>query len=72
MDLNLKNILKGFTFAQLLKFGMLNEELKELSKTRVEECNKCEYLKNKRCSICSCFIPEKTFVKSEHCPINKW
>jgi hypothetical protein len=49
---------------------------------RLEECNKCEKRgpnpfneedkEEKWCRQCTCYIPAKTLVKAEFCPIFKW
>ena len=43
----------------------------ELNK-RLELCASCEYLINKRCLKCGCFIEVKTRLKTSKCPIGKW
>ena len=80
MDLNLTNIIKGFTFKQLAKYSLLPSKIKELSVSRMEKCTSCEFMikdikegvKQGRCAACTCWLPEKTFVEKEKCPLNKW
>ena len=40
---------------------------------RLDTCNACKRLmKTGNCSICGCFVRDKTNYKTEKCPINKW
>jgi len=50
-------------------FKMCEEE--EL-KRRIELCNSCEHLINKRCLKCGCYIEVKTRLATSKCPIAKW
>ena len=59
------NIIRGYWF---LLWGMNDE----LSRTRVAKCMKCDLLKRWFCKNCGCFIPAKTRVKDESCPLGKW
>jgi hypothetical protein len=43
----------------------------ELNK-RLELCASCEYLINKRCLKCGCFIEVKTRLATSKCPVGKW
>lgn len=46
----------------------------DLIKSRLEICNKCEWL-NKRlqkCRQCGCFMKLKSTLKVAECPIGKW
>lgn len=67
--------------------GSLEEEQKRLdaeleiktistdySRERYDICKQCTHFKNtiKVCSICYCFMPGKTLIKSTSCPIGKW
>ena len=47
---------------------------KEEFKERLEQCNKCVFHKDNRCSHmnCGCFITKKAKWKSEDCPIGRW
>ena len=46
---------------------------KEERAERVEICKNCEKLSSlQMCSICHCFMPLKTYMKSQKCPLNKW
>lgn len=46
--------------------------LKDLEKQRWEKCKKCEYLKNRRCKICGCFLDVKIKFQAMRCPKGKW
>jgi len=41
---------------------------------RLNICRECEWFEseNERCKKCGCWLAIKTYMKSEHCPINKW
>lgn len=70
-------ILKGWTYTALNKFKLLPIEIREISERRMAICDSCEYNeinqgKRSRCSICTCLLPEKTFVIESECPLNKW
>jgi recombinational DNA repair protein RecR len=45
----------------------------ELRATRIEICKLCDNLTMlKTCSICSCVMPIKTWIKNVQCPVEKW
>jgi hypothetical protein len=68
-----KNIIEGFTNLALSKVKLLVEEAVILSNERMNVCNKCPFKSKKNtCKKCGCFLPAKTKVKLEKCPINKW
>lgn len=40
---------------------------------RIQTCEKCDCMnKLKICTECGCFLPAKTLLKSEQCPLGKW
>jgi hypothetical protein len=39
---------------------------------RLETCSSCEYLLNKRCLKCGCYIEVKTRLGTSKCPVGKW
>lgn len=45
---------------------------KEEREKREKVCSSCEYRKDKRCSVCNCFIIGLTKIKFASCPKNKW
>lgn len=64
-----KNIAVGYTnYTRGKKF--------EFTDSRIRICQKCEknywIKKTLWCSICKCFIPAKTRVEKEKCPLDKW
>jgi hypothetical protein len=77
---NLSNIIEGFSKHLLNEMGFT--EVPEYAQARLDECNKCEKRVSnpyneedkemKWCGQCGCFLPAKTLVKSEFCPIYKW
>ena len=44
----------------------------EIAEQRYNVCLECEYFKNKKCKICSCYMPAKVLFKSAECPKNYW
>lgn len=47
---------------------------KELKPQRYQICKSCDRFNNmlKLCGECGCFMPMKTLMKNESCPLNKW
>lgn len=41
-------------------------------KKRLELCSSCQYLINKRCLKCGCFVEVKTRLATSKCPVGKW
>jgi len=41
---------------------------------RLDICKGCEFFDSlsQRCSKCGCYLTVKTYLKAEHCPVNKW
>ena len=64
-----KNIVTGFT-------NNIIGNNQDLSKTRMNVCFMCDVHHNNWCikdrGGCGCYLPAKTTVESEKCPINKW
>lgn len=58
-------IATGFSRAILRQF-------EDLSKSRTKFCDPCEHRKGRRCTLCKCFINEKTRVEDQFCPVGKW
>jgi hypothetical protein len=50
------------------------EENKRQGKIKLDICKQCEHFndKLKLCGQCGCFMPAKTRLPDQHCPINKW
>ena len=44
------------------------------AKAKLTICKQCEKFNNtiKVCKICKCFMPAKTRLPGQHCPIGKW
>lgn len=44
------------------------------AKARLDICKQCdEFLKPVLiCKVCYCFMPGKTQLKGQHCPLDKW
>ncbi len=64
-----KNIIIGFANDAIGKN-------KDLSSYRMRICQACNIHHNNWCITkrggCGCYLPAKTKVKEEKCPINKW
>lgn len=84
MKINLQHIIKGWFKSKIHS----DEFSKELSRERLAICAKCphcvdskflkfingkvESINQKMCELCGCPVVEKSLVKEEKCPINKW
>lgn len=44
----------------------------DLSQYRLSICNSCPHYKDRRCTICGCFMEAKTRLPKASCPIHKW
>jgi len=44
----------------------------QLSKKRMDICKPCDQRKKQFCGDCGCFLPAKTRIEEEVCPISKW
>jgi hypothetical protein len=64
------NIIEGWSKYLLNEFKIT--EPSKLSIDRLDICNNCDSRSNDMCKECGCYIPAKTLVKNEHCPLNKW
>lgn len=49
-------------------------ENKAQGKIKLDICKQCDKFNNttKMCGICHCFMPAKTRLPGQHCPIDKW
>lgn len=46
---------------------------KDIAKQRYDTCKKCDKLTFiKTCSVCYCFMPLKTKLDGQNCPLWKW
>ena len=69
-----KNIPKGTYNFLLSKLGLNAEKIEEVATKRMLICNECPS-KDKtfnKCKECGCFLPAKTRVLDESCPLDKW
>jgi len=50
------------------------EKLKERVSLRMQVCKACpEYRESvKQCKECGCFLPAKTAISFQKCPLGKW
>ena len=50
------------------------QESLQLGRRRMDICRSCDRLNNitKTCKECGCFMPAKTKIPNESCPIGKW
>lgn len=57
-------------------WDLLNKDnwtMEEVRAKRLEICGECpELTKTKRCRLCSCFMPAKTYLEEAFCPLRKW
>ena len=44
----------------------------ETIKERQAICNGCEFMKDRRCAKCGCWLQYKTILHAESCPAGKW
>lgn len=84
--IKIKSILTGW--ARKLGLLSIPVDLKELSQMRLRICEQCSWAKSKKlleilngntnlvntliCTKCTCPCLEKSLVRKESCPINKW
>ncbi len=60
-------------FWALLKYIFIGNRVpNETYKSRLDICYSCPYLDNKQCSICGCYVKQKSKWSTESCPKNKW
>lgn len=43
-----------------------------LRNERYDICKACEFLKADFCKKCGCFMPIKTYMPGQRCPLKKW
>ena len=44
----------------------------QVEEERQKICDDCEHSNGRQCLVCSCYIPLKTKLSTEKCPIQKW
>ena len=44
----------------------------DIAEKRYSVCLECDYFKNKKCKLCSCYMPAKVLFKIVECPKNYW
>jgi len=55
---------------EIAKHKLASEEDREI---RVNLCKSCEKLNTLSfCQICHCYMPLKTYIKTQQCPLGKW
>ena len=54
--------------------GKSTDKVDELIRQkRLNNCNDCtQLMRTGQCSLCGCFVLDKTRYKDEKCPDNKW
>lgn len=80
-------ILNGWANVVKDEFGILDDDTKKLSQSRLVECNGCSMRDKNTCSTdrwdfnvrtgvltngCGCNIAAKTMSPSSSCPLSKW
>lgn len=84
--ISVKNVIKGW--ARAFGFMKTPESDDQLSRRRLQICSQCKYAKTKKileilngtanqvdamvCTKCHCPCLEKSLVREEHCPVNRW
>lgn len=66
----MKAIVEGWTNHLLIQLGF--KSIPDHAKRRAEVCSGCDKNKKNICSECGCYIPAKTLVTGEYCPLDKW
>tara|TARA_B110000008_G_C16624749_1_gene426009 strand:+ start:212 stop:472 length:261 start_codon:yes stop_codon:yes gene_type:complete len=81
------DIINGWANLGLDQFNLLDDDIKNISATRLEICNVCPIRQNNTCSTklhgtnvktgevahgCGCNLSAKTLVKGSECPLGKW
>lgn len=56
----------------LEKQGIFQMASREKRNSRMDICKTCNNLKFLFCNECKCYMPAKTWLEKEKCPINKW
>lgn len=49
-----------------------DEELENFALHRIKICRECDRYKAFFCKECGCFMPAKTRMKNQRCPLGKW
>lgn len=78
------HIIKGWFASKIFA----SDSVEEISKQRLFECEKCPFAKQKKwlkfingeaneieslaCDKCGCPVVQKSLVKNEKCPVDKW
>ena len=44
----------------------------EIAEKRYNVCLECKYFEDKKCKLCSCYMPAKVLFKNAECPKNYW
>ena len=44
----------------------------EIHTQRLQFCEVCEHLQGSRCVKCGCYMPAKTWLPTQHCPVGLW
>jgi len=82
INITIKELRKSFRLLLInIKAQRKLKTPQQLKYTRINICNKCEYLKKdshflffraNKCSICTCYIKAKTALIFEYCPKGRW
>ena len=58
----------------MFDFEIKMNKWRQMSKDRLDICEKCEHLDKKLyvCKECGCFMKAKTLLIGAECPIGKW
>lgn len=73
MKIKLKNIAEGFGKLLLKGITGLDKETRQTAQKRLTICQPCGNRTSiNTCKICKCYLPAKTTVMDEKCPIDKW
>ena len=68
-----KNVVGSFAknLKSLAGGNPLNADPKVI-KERQAMCKACEFMQNKRCTKCGCWLQYKTILRAESCPADRW
>jgi hypothetical protein len=47
----------------------------EIAEDRYSKCLQCDKratFPREKCSLCNCYLPQKTLLVDQHCPIGRW
>ena len=70
--MSLTKLIQGYSNKTLQKFNLLDKEIEDLGKTRLDICKSCDNYKNETCTLCGCDMPAKVLVPSVKCKIGEW